>query len=246
MIQEVEVKNFKRFEHLKFRMPDNLVIVGPNNSGKTTFLQTISAWSEISSHWLQKNPDLSREKDRNYPKTLLDINSFSSVPLVSFAHLWQHQNVKAKPLSIYLFLSMLNSEAKTKIGFEILFENDVSICIRPAQDVSENDLEAYKEKPINPIYIPPLSGLEVEEPSYSDEVINPRLAQAKGGTVLRNLLWRVSQNEENWAKLQEVICSYFGYELKRPSSGENVYSRYCHSGRQELYDLSSGASPHFS
>ena len=43
MIRKVIIRNIKIFNHLEFEMPDHLVIAGPNNSGKTTVLQAISA-----------------------------------------------------------------------------------------------------------------------------------------------------------------------------------------------------------
>ena len=45
MIRKVVVSNFKKFEQQEFDIPDHLVIAGPNNSGKTSLLQAIAAWS---------------------------------------------------------------------------------------------------------------------------------------------------------------------------------------------------------
>ena len=53
MIRKVIVHNLKRFALLEFELPEHLVIAGPNNSGKTTVLQAIAAWSEIAFQWLQ-------------------------------------------------------------------------------------------------------------------------------------------------------------------------------------------------
>jgi SpoVK/Ycf46/Vps4 family AAA+-type ATPase len=45
MIRKVTLKNFKRFNDVTFVLPGHLVLAGPNNTGKTTLLQAIAAWS---------------------------------------------------------------------------------------------------------------------------------------------------------------------------------------------------------
>ena len=42
MIQKIELKRFKRFEHTTIELGDFAVLVGENNSGKTTILQAIN------------------------------------------------------------------------------------------------------------------------------------------------------------------------------------------------------------
>ncbi|MBX2891377.1 MAG: AAA family ATPase [Saprospiraceae bacterium] len=42
MIQRLTIKNFKKFEEVSFELGTPLVLVGPNNSGKTSLLQAIT------------------------------------------------------------------------------------------------------------------------------------------------------------------------------------------------------------
>ena len=60
MIKKVIINHFKKFERLEFDLPDHVVIVGQNNSGKTTLLQAIACWIEFASHWSKNFPDLAR------------------------------------------------------------------------------------------------------------------------------------------------------------------------------------------
>ncbi len=41
MIRKVEVRNFKKFKVANFEFDRHVVIVGPNNCGKTTLLQAV-------------------------------------------------------------------------------------------------------------------------------------------------------------------------------------------------------------
>ena len=235
MIRKVVVSNFKKFGQQEFDIPDHLVIVGPNNSGKTTLLQAIAVWSEIAFQWSENNPDLAKEKDDNYPSTNLNSERFYSVPLADFEHLWKDKNVQES-------VSVCLHTHQWKIGFEIIYKETELASIRPAKDVDENDLEKYIDDPLIPIYIPPLSGVDIKESPFDPVVIPARLARAQAGSVLRNLLLAVSLDADKWQKLQQVVRSFFGYELLPPSGGAEIYVRYQHSAQGSWYDLSSAAS----
>lgn len=235
MISRVVVDNFKKFDRADFKTKDHLVIAGPNNSGKTTLLQAIAAWSEIASMWRSYNPDISREEDGNYPSINLNLLSFYSVPLADFDHLWKDKNVRY-PASVWLHTD------EWKIGFEILHKETELASIRPVKEVSEDDLEKYRDKPLLPVYIPPLSGPDIKEPLFDPVVIPARLARMQAGSVLRNLILVISRDREKWSKLQGIVRDFFGYELASPSGGAEVFARYRHFSNDVSYDMSSGAS----
>lgn len=235
MIEKVEISNFKKFDTLNFEVKDRLVIAGPNNSGKTTLLQSVILWSEIASQWTDTGFGSSREDDGNYRSVNLNLLRVWSVPLADFDHLWKDKNVR-HPVSIWLHTD------QWKIGFEVLYKENELAAVRPAKRVSEKDLEKYMEKPLVPVYIPPLSGLDIREPFFNPVVIPARLARAQAGNVLRNLLLDVSRDEKKWSRLQEIVGSFFGYELRIPTAGAEIFAGYRHSEKDKYYDLSSAAS----
>ena len=235
MIEKVEISNFKKFDTLSFEVKDRLVVAGPNNSGKTTLLQSVILWSEIASQWMDTGFGSSREDDGNYRSVNLNLLRVWSVPLADFDHLWKDKNVQY-PVSIWLHTD------QWKIGFEVLYKENELAAVRPVKRVSEKDLEKYMEKPLVPVYIPPLSGLDIREPFFNPVVIPARLARAQAGSVLRNLLLDVSRDEEKWSRLQEIVGSFFGYELRIPTAGAEIFAGYRHSEKDKYYDLSSAAS----
>ena len=236
MINKVVINHFKKFMQQEFDIPWHLVVVGPNNSGKTTLLQAIGAWAELAFNWVETNPDLAREKDGNYPSTNLNLLAFYSVPLADFEHLWTDKKVR-EPVSVWLHTD------QWKIGFEIIHHENELSYIRPAKEVHEKDLEKYIKDPFIPVYIPPLSGVEIREPSLNLADVRPAyFARAQAGSILRNLLLAVSQDRQKWTKLQNVIQDFFGYKLDPPSGGAQIHARYRHSVEGQSYDLSSAAS----
>jgi predicted ATP-dependent endonuclease of OLD family len=44
MITEVKVECFKKFQTTGFELGDDIVLAGPDNSGKTTLLQAVFVW----------------------------------------------------------------------------------------------------------------------------------------------------------------------------------------------------------
>ena len=144
MIRRVEIRNLKRFKELDCELGNHLVIVGPNNCGKTTLLQSIAIWSEVALHWAQYNPDLARENDGNYPSSNLRRRSVSSIPLADWDQLWPARDV-ADSVSIRLDIDGM------ELGFEILYDRG-SVSVRPMRDVSESVLDEYRQVFENTLY----------------------------------------------------------------------------------------------
>ncbi len=234
-VNKVIVKNFKKFEYFEFDLPDHVVIVGQNNSGKTTLLQAISCWTEFATMWTKNFPDLAREKDGNYPSIRLNVLVFQSVPLIDFDHLWTNKNVQS-PTSIWLSTKSWN------IGFEIIFHEREIADVRPVKEVAESEIDKYVKQPIRSTYIPPFTGLDIKEPLYDQLVIPTRLARRQGGSILRNMLFHISQDSDKWDKLRSIVRSFFGFELDAPSGAAEIYVRYRHSMSDTFYELNSAAS----
>ena len=234
MLRKVEVRNFKMFEEQTFDLPRHLVVVGPNNCGKTSLLQAIATWSEVANHWFETNPDFARD-DGNYPEADLNMRLFDAVPLADFPHLWRRKQVNA-PISISV------ETEDWRVGFEIACSATELAGVRPMRDVAEKDLERCKERPPTVVYVPPVSRLPVEERPLTEDGVRASVRSGQIADVLRNVLVFVAKDALRWAQLQRVVREFFGYELFPPSAGAKVVALYRHRPTDEAYDLSSAAS----
>ena len=248
MIKKIRIRGFKKFAEQEFEIPRHLVVVGPNNSGKTSLLQAVGAWMEAAFQWGQGNSDFARDGEGDYLASNITVDSFGSVPLADFDHLWSDKKTD-DPIVVWLETS------RWKIGFEFLHKEKELVAVRPVRDVKKahleellkdglDDLPRRANKSWRPVYIPPVSGVGAAENLIQpDAAILGYLARADAGKVLRNLLWRVRENG-NWDALNNVIKSFFGYKMATFSgSGPFLSAPYWHSSEEAIpYDLSSAGS----
>jgi AAA15 family ATPase/GTPase len=91
MIRAVRIRRFKRFEEVAFDLNGrHVVLAGPNNMGKTTILQAISAWTLGFRRWKELN-DFQRHRGF-YTKAPIARQAFSAVPLRRFDLLWANRD----------------------------------------------------------------------------------------------------------------------------------------------------------
>lgn len=235
MLRKVEVRNFKMFGEETFELPEHVVVVGPNNCGKTSLLQAIATWSEIANHWFETNPDFARLDDGSYPAAELNLLSFNAAPLPDFMHLWQNK-VVAEPVCVWL------KTDNWRVGFEVSYSAMELAHVRPASAVTEANLEKCKENPLTVVYVPPVSQLPMTEPPLSEDGVRARLRRGRISEVLRNVLVSISAHQDKWDRLQAVVREFFGYELLHPSAGLDVVVRYRHGEEGEAYDIGVAAS----
>ena len=54
MLTRIKIRNFKRFDNVDVELGKAVVLIGPNNSGKTTALQAIALWDIGVRRWNEK------------------------------------------------------------------------------------------------------------------------------------------------------------------------------------------------
>ena len=207
-----------------FDIPGHIVLAGPNNTGKTTLLQAIASWSLALDRWKQLNDFNPRQ---GYVKAPIARQAFSSVPLRRFDMLW-HRRLYAGNLEIEV-----TAKDNKPIAMEFISDSTEQIYVRPRADVNR---EALMKKTLSAVYIPPMTGLETEEPLYQSPKIAQLLGQAKPGEVIRNLLVQAKHSDTAWSALTASIKHLFGYELIPPDeTGADILAQYRHApGEKEL------------
>lgn len=232
MIRKVVLRRFKRFGDVEFDVPDHVVLAGPNNTGKTTVLQAIAAWSLGLDRWRQLN-DFQRHGGA-YPKAPLTRHQFSAVPLRSFDLMWRERDYQgAVEVEVH-------GRAGWKITMEFLSDSTEQVYVRPKPDA---DPSTVRNTRVATVFVPPMTGLGTEEPLYTRPKVDHELGLSRPGEVLRNLLVEASQAGDAWSALVGSIRRLFGYELLPPDhGGAHILAEYQERKNGPRLDIAGGGS----
>lgn len=231
MIRKIVIRRFKRFDEVEFELPDNIVLAGPNNTGKTTALQAVAAWGLAFNRWKELN-DFHRHGGA-YPKAPIARQAFSAVPLRSFDLLWSDRNYTG---SVEIALHT----GDWAITMEFIADSTEQIYVRPKPDIEPTKVRAAS---LSTAFVPAMTGLGTEEPLYARrETVDALLGQAKPGEILRNLLVEASQNDPAWEALREAIRRLFGLELLAPQVGAFITAEYRRGSTGAALDIASAGS----
>ena len=226
MITKISTQAFKRFGRQDFEIGSVSVLAGPNNSGKSTLLQAIMVWNLAMQKWSEKKGPDSGSKASKRSGAPITRQEFSALPLPSMDQLWTDTHTSLRKGEVEgkaagsLRLMVISLEGKDredqpwKFGFEFRYSGPEQIHVKPVPEDMDH-LEKAKEE-VSVIYVPPFSGIGVNETRYDRPYQDMLVGQGKGGDILRNLLLEVSENEADWAEMEAIIESIFGYRLLKP------------------------------
>ena len=243
MIKKVTLQHFKMFRQETFEIADNIVLVGPNNSGKTTLLQAIAVWNLALRKWLaerrpvkpeiQTGARLLKRKSEAHERTGVPITrkDFTALPLREMGLLWTSRSTALfkdelrdgqklgtpRPLSIVLDVSdPLGKQPDWSLGMEFRYSNQELVYAKPATTPSDDLLETFRNLQV--VHVPPFSGIGAEETRYDNAYQDLLIGQGRPGEILRNLLLTVYQGQpDTWQALCKDVREIFGYEMLPPA-----------------------------
>lgn len=228
-IRKVRIEGFKRFDDVEFVLPGHIVVAGPNNSGKTTLLQAIAAWSLALTRWKELN-DFQRHGG-GYTRAPIARQAFSAVPLRSFDLLWRNRTYAGE-----LTVTVTTDGWTLPMKFEA--DSTEQIYVRP----TPVDPAVVRGAVLSTVFVPPMTGLGIDEPVYTRPKLDQLLGQGRPGDMLRNLLVEAHQSAA-WDRLQDSIGRLFGYRLDPPDpTGAHIVAEYRTVENGPRLDIASAGS----
>lgn len=258
MIHKLILKNFKRIKSEVFEFHDFDLIVGANNSGKSTALQALAIW-QYSVNQFQ----IAKKKGSRGIQVVLP--NFTALPLPEFNLLWTDRTDreyisgdtktdKKKQNYIYIEIDVYwHDEENIEQNFcvQMRYQSPQAVFAIP-----EGDWANFTEKMNLPsfpkiVYVPPFSGLEPHESWIDDGNIRQQIGKAQPGSVLRNLLYRVIDRDdtpisknEDWQEIESRIKEWFGIDIKIPSYEKGISTEIIaeYKSNKKTFDVISGGS----
>ena len=225
MIHHIKIINFKGFEDEEFQLKGNVVLAGPNNSGKSTLLQAIAVWHLALKEWHQER---SGSKATIRTGVQLPRSKFTAIPLREMKLLWndtatakrKHELVNTeklgtpRPLEIIVSGKKNNEEFKIGMSFQYRFPD--LVLIKPTEETETENIEWLIEN-FSLLYVPSFSGIGINETRYDQPYQEMLIGSGKPGDILRNRMLDVwATSKDQWEELVRVIQKIFGYTLLPP------------------------------
>jgi hypothetical protein len=258
MIHKLILKNFKKVKDETFLFNNFDLIVGANNSGKSTALQALAIWQYCVDQFR-----LSKKKGRHGIQVVLP--NFTALPLPEFNLLWtdrtdreyKDDNTKnGGKAQIYIYIEIDvfwkdASNVERNFCVQIRYQSPQSVYAKPKGGWNDyKSLDSTGEMP-RIVYVPPFSGLEPHEKWLDDGNVRQNVGKAQPGSVLRNLLLRVTDKEDlsikvnqDWKEIVLKIKEWFGVDLVAPQYERGISTEIVveYKANKKVFDIISGGS----
>jgi AAA15 family ATPase/GTPase len=231
MLTKIIINNFKKLENVEFPLSQSLVIIGPNNSGKSTIFQALCLWEIGVTNYLvaSKKNDLD---GRGF--VVINRRDLLNSPISDARFLWrnkkvtEHSDIKTKHIKLEIEIQGENDGKKWNCSVEFTFTNAESFTCRVVSGLKEMTDLYENGNGIHFGFLQPMSGISSVEDKLQQGAIDRRLGEGKTAEVLRNICYEVLypetnkinseklNSEDNWKKLCAAIKSMFGAELQKP------------------------------
>lgn len=201
-LASVSVKRFKSIDDAVFDVTALNVFIGANNSGKSTVAQLIHFGVSI----LQAIELKQRWGNKSTASMSLSPEELLYSPCVDLYTLGTGGRLmESEDSAIVLILALTDGE---KIRIEIRKGRNGNIRVAVENTNAARKLSSLSE-PFT-IYSPGLAGIARSETSISNGVLLRTIARGDANLVLRNILYRLSEDKSNWSQFLIDLRELFG------------------------------------
>jgi ABC-type transport system involved in cytochrome c biogenesis ATPase subunit len=223
MITRFTITNFKKLESATLELGSTVVLIGPNNSGKTSALQAMTLWDVGWRRWTEKREDSAASERKGVTINRRDLYP---IPIPSARLLWNDLHTqdtkteggKQRTEKVYITLTAegVHEDRPWTCSMEFYYANEESFYCRLKDSPDGKVPEGARRHSI--VFLPPMSGLTEREHRKESGEISVLIGEGRTAEVLRNLCWQLSSREDKsaWNALIEHIRSLFHLTLLDP------------------------------
>jgi ABC-type cobalamin/Fe3+-siderophores transport system ATPase subunit len=221
LISYVKISNFKGFsENITIDFSQPSVLIGPNNSGKTSVLQALAMWSMGIKTWFRE-----KGQGRSKSKMGTSINrlNITQVPIKESKYFWQNAIVRKGNINTELKITvgLIREGTIQECSIVFTYFNAESIyCFPDEVSLKSEGLLSYAST-LDLKILYPMSGIAREEPLIAEGRIDVLVGQGQTAEVLRNICYKIIENDEknetkDWETVSALMFKLFGIKLLKP------------------------------
>lgn len=263
MITKLTLRNFKSVGKQTYEFTDFDLLIGRNNSGKSTVLQALAIWQFCVD-------EFHRAKRSGSTGIQIVLPNFTALPVPEFNLLWRNRTDRAYPtengtkkqkfILIEIGVEWCDHAGKAKsFGVALRYHSPQTIYAIPASGWAR--LREYEQADSLPriAYVPPFFGLEPAEKWLDVAPVRQQVGKGQPGSVLRNLLLRVCPTPRkgedgqsakklgpppDWIEIASVVKRWFSVDLLPPQydTDKDVFIGVEYRQAGKAYDLIAGGS----
>ena len=265
MITQLTLRNFKSVGEQVYQFTRFDLLVGRNNSGKSTVLQAMAIWQFCID-------EFHRSKRTGSTGIQIVLPNFTALPVPEFILLWRDRTDRHYPADpatgkkkqefvlIEILLEWQDAAGKTgTFGVDLRYHSPQTIYAIPSGGWSVfREFEKAGSLP-RIAYVPPFSGLDPTEKFLDVSPMRQQVGKGQPGSVLRNLLLRVSSpsprdsgdqarqrtpSADDWQELASIVERWFSVKISPPryESTKDVYITVDYTDGNRSYDIIAGGS----
>ncbi len=254
MITRLTLSNFKSVGKQPYDFTRFDLLVGRNNSGKSTVLQALAIWQYCVDEF-----HLAKRSGSKGIQIVLP--NFTALPVPEFDLLWKDRRIKKQEyILIEISVEWIGKDGKSYVfGVALRYHSAQTIYAIPLEGWAKFvELDKLGVLP-RIAYVPPFSGLEPVEKWLDKGNIREQVGKAQPGSVLRNLLLQVCSPPPRddkgriakgytpppaWQELQAIVERWFSVKLQTPDYRQGVDTRITveYTQGDKRYDIIAGGS----
>ena len=223
-ITSVQFRNFKAFENFSIALDHMNILVGPNNSGKSTVIGAFRALAMGLRRAGIRNPEIVDSRDSSLGYRI----PRASLPITLENAQTDYQDVES---TVTFRLTNGNS-------LRLAFNRDEDCIMYPITTEGDRVTRSKfrQQFPISLLVVPVLGPLENREPVVRKETVDENLATHRASRNFRNY-WHFYPDDFD-AFRQQVIATWPGMDISPPEvASDGMLSMFCLEDRitRELY-----------
>lgn len=210
-ISKIRIKNFKCFGELEVEFDPNFnLIIGGNNSGKSTIFDALRLWQLAFQKFLKDRTNNQQSSFYAHQYSSFTIDDISFLRIQDFKNLYKNSRIKDFEISLTI------SNGDNEVTLPIIFTRTTKDQVINFQLLKSPSLRKGISKKLSEIlnlpfgsdfketflftYINPIFLLPNNEPLFAKGYILNKLRESKANEIIRNLLFTISPEQKKLKK----------------------------------------------